>query len=101
MDVLINTISASEAQFTYINPYYGLAENYVPFVTSTGCRKATPLGSIGVRARSARKQRPGAHRTHFLSSHPAAASRILRHASAKYNCQAPYHCEGQSFDPSV
>jgi len=32
MDVLINTISASEAQFTYINPYHGLAENYVPFV---------------------------------------------------------------------
>jgi hypothetical protein len=35
MDVLINTISASEAQFTYINPYNGLAENYVPFGTST------------------------------------------------------------------
>ena len=35
MDVLINTISASEAQFTYINPYDGLAENYVPFVDVT------------------------------------------------------------------
>jgi hypothetical protein len=36
IDVLINTISASEAHFTYTNSYDRLAENYVPFVTSTG-----------------------------------------------------------------